>query len=72
MYRMLSFQINVRADLAVGKNLQDHPASVCGPVLIDPPKSFIPERDLTLGTYYDYFMNGAGERIIINIESKRG
>ncbi|CAG7828410.1 unnamed protein product, partial [Allacma fusca] len=43
--------IPVKVDLPVGKNLQDHPATILGPILIDPPKSFIPDRDLTLSNY---------------------
>ncbi len=52
----------MKADLAVGQNLQDHPAALCGPILIDKPVSFIPERDLTLSNYYDYFAHGKGKR----------
>ncbi|CAG7723381.1 unnamed protein product, partial [Allacma fusca] len=34
--------------------------TILGPILIDPPKSFIPDRDLTLSNYWDYALHGKG------------
>lgn len=48
------------ADLPVGKNLQDHLAVVLGPFFVDPPRSFLIDRDITLKSFYEYKSDGNG------------
>jgi choline dehydrogenase-like flavoprotein len=52
--------INLVADLPVGKNLQDHLAVYLGPFFIDPPRSFLIDRDITLKSFYEYKSDGNG------------
>jgi glucose dehydrogenase (acceptor) len=56
----MSWQIPVRADLPVGKNLQDHLAVYLGPIFIDPPKTTLFTRDITPGAFVRWFTSGRG------------
>jgi choline dehydrogenase-like flavoprotein len=50
--------IKVKADLPVGKNLQDHGITTVYPILINKPISFIIERNMTVGAFMDYLTQG--------------
>ncbi|ODM94801.1 L-sorbose 1-dehydrogenase [Orchesella cincta] len=52
--------VPVIADLPVGKNFQDHLAVLLGPFFVDPPRSFLIDRDITLKSFYEYKSDGNG------------
>ncbi|CAL8123101.1 unnamed protein product [Orchesella dallaii] len=53
-------KIPVRANLPVGRNLQDHVGTFVGPFLIDKPISILPERDYNDDAVYQFLKNGTG------------
>lgn len=53
-------KIKVRMNSPVGQNLQDHIGTFPGPFLINEPKSFVVDRDITSNAIADFVLNGNG------------
>lgn len=53
-------QIPVKADLPVGKNLQDHISVYLGPFLLDKPISMLLDRDVNTQTMEEFMKFGTG------------
>ena len=52
--------IKCRLNLPVGENLQDHPLTFVGPILVNESHSLMPDRDFTVSAVTDYLLNGTG------------
>ena len=52
--------IKCRVNLPVGQNLQDHPLTLVGPILVNESHSLMLDRDLKFSTLTDFVLNGTG------------
>jgi len=55
-----SLNIDVKKDLPVGKNLQDHVNTMVGPFIINETVAYNADRDLTPSQWLDFQLNGKG------------
>ena len=52
--------IRCRVNLPVGQNLQDHAVTITPPIVVNQSLAYIPERNLSIYSGFEYLLNGQG------------